>query len=69
MNAFLSIGLLMAIITAGIDLSVGSILALSMCSLAILAIKWGINPYLSMLVCLLVGLLVGWIYRILSLPL
>lgn len=64
-NAFLSIGLLMAIITAGIDLSVGSILALSMCSLAILAIKWGINPYLSMLVCLLVGLLVGWINGIL----
>ena len=64
-NAFLSIGLLMAIITAGIDLSVGSILALSMCSLAILAIKWGINPYLSMAVCLLVGLFVGWINGIL----
>jgi ribose transport system permease protein len=64
-NAFLSIGLLMAIITAGIDLSVGSILALSMCSLAILAIKWGVNPYLSMLVCLLVGLFVGWINGIL----
>lgn len=60
-NAFLSIGLLMAIITAGIDLSVGSILALSMCSMAILVIKWGVNPYIGMLVCLLVGLLVGWI--------
>ena len=64
-NAFLSIGLLMAIITAGIDLSVGSILAVSMCSLAILAIKWGINPYLSMVVCLLVGLFVGWVNGIL----
>jgi len=64
-NAFLSIGLLMAIITAGIDLSVGSILAVSMCSLAILAIQWGINPYLSMVVCLLVGLFVGWINGIL----
>lgn len=64
-NAFLSIGLLMAIITAGIDLSVGSILAVSMCSLAILAIQWGINPYLSMIVCLLVGLFVGWINGIL----
>ena len=64
-NAFLSIGLLMAIITAGIDLSVGSILALSMCSLAIMAIKWGINPYLAMVVSLLVGLFVGWINGIL----
>ncbi len=64
-NAFLSIGLLMAIITAGIDLSVGSILALSMCSLAIMAIKWGINPYLAMAVSLLVGLFVGWINGIL----
>ena len=64
-NAFLAIGLLMAIITAGIDLSVGSILALAMCSMAILAIKMGVNPYLSMLICLVVGALVGWVNGIL----
>ena len=60
-NAFLAIGLLMAIITGGIDLSVGSILALAMCSLAILVVKWGVNPYLGILACLAVGVLVGWV--------
>jgi len=64
-NAFLAIGLLMTIITAGIDLSVGSILALAMCSMAIFAIKMGVNPYLSMLACLFIGLFVGWVNGIL----
>lgn len=64
-NAFLAIGLMLAIITAGIDLSVGSILALSMCTLAIMIIKWGVNPYLAMLACLLMGVFVGWINGIL----
>ena len=44
-NALLSVGMLLAIITAGIDLSVGSILALSMCTLAVMAIEWHVNPY------------------------
>ncbi len=64
-NAFLSVGLLLAIITAGIDLSVGSILALSMCTLAILAIKMGINPYVAMLACLAMGTFFGWINGVL----
>ncbi len=58
-NALLAMGLLVAIITAGIDLSVGSILALAMSALAILAIKMGVNPFIAMLVCLIVGALVG----------
>jgi ribose transport system permease protein len=58
-NALLSVGMLLAIITAGIDLSVGSILALSMSMLALMAIKWGVNPYLAMLACLAVGAGVG----------
>jgi ribose transport system permease protein len=58
-NALLSVGMLLAIITAGIDLSVGSILALSMSVLALMAIRWGINPYLAMLACLAVGAGVG----------
>jgi ribose transport system permease protein len=58
-NALLSVGMLLAIITAGIDLSVGSILALSMSVLALMAIQWGINPYLAMLACLAVGAGVG----------
>lgn len=58
-NALLSIGMLVVVITAGIDLSVGAVLALAMSGLALLAIKWGVNPYLAMLVCLLIGLGVG----------
>src|SRR5512133_1138368 len=64
-NALLSIGLLLAIITAGIDLSVGSVMALSMSALALLAIRWGVNPFIAILACLAVGLLVGWINGIL----
>ncbi len=64
-NAFLAIGLLLAIMTAGIDLSVGSILAVAMCSMAIFAIKWGINPFLAMLACLAIGSLIGWVNGIL----
>lgn len=58
-NALLAIGLLLAIITAGIDLSVGSILALAMSTLALLTIKWGVNQYVAILACLLVGLAMG----------
>ena len=64
-NALLAIGLLLAIITAGIDLSVGSILALSMSIIALMAIEWGINPYLAILAGLVVGAFVGWINGIL----
>jgi ribose transport system permease protein len=58
-NALLAIGLLLAIITAGIDLSVGSILALAMSALALLTIRWGVNQYLAILLCLLIGLGMG----------
>jgi ribose transport system permease protein len=58
-NALLAMGLLLAIITAGIDLSVGSVLALAMCTLALMAIKWHVNPYLAILACLAVGTAVG----------
>lgn len=64
-NALLAIGLLLAIITAGIDLSVGSILALSMSIIALMAIEWGINPYLAILAGLALGAFVGWINGIL----
>lgn len=64
-NAFLAIGLLVAIITGGIDLSVGSILAVAMCSMAIMAVKWGVNPYISMIVCIAVGIFIGWVNGIL----
>ncbi len=58
-NALLAIGLLLAIITAGIDLSVGSVLALSMSSLALFTIQWGGNQFVGIMLCLLVGLALG----------
>jgi ribose transport system permease protein len=58
-NALLAVGMLLTIITAGIDLSVGSVLALSMSVLALLAIKMHVNPYLAMLAALAVGLGMG----------
>ncbi|HEY3343687.1 MAG TPA: ABC transporter permease [Anaerolineaceae bacterium] len=64
-NALLATGLLLAIITGGIDLSVGSVLAVAMCGLAIFAIKWGVNPFLAMLGCLAIGAFFGWINGIL----
>ncbi len=64
-NAFLAIGLLLCIITGGIDLSVGSILAVAMCGMAIFAIKWHINPFISMALCIAIGIFIGWINGIL----
>lgn len=64
-NALLSIGLLLAIITAGIDLSVGSVLALSMSAMALLAIRMNINPFLAIFLGLAVGAFFGWINGIL----
>ncbi len=60
-NALLALGLLLAIITAGIDLSVGSVLAVAMCSLALLGIKWHVNPYISMILSLVIGAGIGMI--------
>ena len=60
-SAVVSIGLFLAILTGGIDLSVGSILALSIMMMGIFQVNMGFNPYLSMLLCLLVGALMGLI--------
>ncbi len=58
-NALLAVGMLLTIITAGIDLSVGSVLALSMSVLAMLAIKMQVNPFVAMAAALAVGLGMG----------
>lgn len=60
-SAVVSIGLFLAILTGGIDLSVGSILALSIMIMGICQVQLGWNPYLSMLVCLVVGSIMGLI--------
>lgn len=58
-NSIVSIGMFMTILTAGIDLSVGSVLALSTMFMALLSRKLGLDPYLSMGACLIMGALLG----------
>ena len=53
-NALLSLGQLVVIITAGIDLSVGSILGLS-CVMVALLLKAGVPPALAVLAALAIG--------------
>jgi ribose transport system permease protein len=71
-SAIVSVGMFLAILTAGIDLSVGSILALSTMLMGVVCVNWGWNPYLSIAVCLgsgaLLGLLNGLMLTRLSLP-
>ncbi|SFJ88225.1 ABC transporter permease [Thermoflavimicrobium dichotomicum] len=64
-NCLLAIGMLLTILTAGIDLSVGSILAISTMLMGIVVVKWGMNPILGMAVCLGVGAFFGWLNGIL----
>ena len=58
-NAIVSIGMFLAILTGGIDLSVGSVLALSTMMMGLVCVNHGLNPYLSMLVCLAMGAFIG----------
>ncbi|MCC7022280.1 MAG: ABC transporter permease [Thermomicrobiales bacterium] len=55
----MSIGQTIIILTAGIDLSCGAVMALSSVVMARLAVVNGIDPYLSILIGLLVGLAFG----------
>lgn len=57
-NALISFGMTFVILTGGIDLSVGSILALSSAMLASM-IKTGMNPELSILFAAFIGLGLG----------
>jgi len=58
-NCLISMGMLLTILTAGIDLSVGSILALSTCVMGISIVNWNINPLLGILICLITGAFCG----------
>ncbi|HBR01338.1 MAG TPA: sugar ABC transporter permease [Ruminiclostridium sp.] len=57
-QCLVALGILLAILTGGNDLSVGSTLGLSMVIMG-LTIHAGWNPYLSMLVCALTGAFLG----------
>ena len=55
----LACGMTIVIITGGIDLSVGSILALSAVSFSLLAIQFSMDPILAIIICLLIGAACG----------
>lgn len=54
-----AVGMTFVLIIAGIDLSVGSVLALSSAVLGIALVSWGLPLVLAVGMCLLVGLLCG----------
>jgi ribose transport system permease protein len=60
--AIAAIGVGFAILTGGIDLSVGSMVALSGVISAIFMVNWGLPIWLSILLTLLIGLLLGIIH-------
>jgi ribose transport system permease protein len=60
-NGFLALGMMACILTGGIDLSIGFIMTLSSIIMAICTVKLGINPILSLLICLMIGCLLGLI--------
>lgn len=60
-NSLISVGMLLTLLTAGIDLSVGSVLALSTCLMGVALTKWGLNPLLAVALCLAMGLFLGFL--------
>ncbi|GAB2487195.1 ABC transporter permease [Comamonas humi] len=57
--AVMAVGMTFVLIIAGIDLSVGSVLALSAAVAAQAILQWGLNPWLAGLLGLLTGLACG----------
>lgn len=51
----LACGMTLVIISGGIDLAVGSVLALVAVSFSLMSIHWGWSPWLAVTACLLVG--------------
>src|SRR6266550_1880133 len=55
----LACGMTLVIVSGGIDLAVGSLLALVAVAFSLMSIHWGWPPLLSILVCLVFGLACG----------
>ena len=55
----LACGMTLVIISGGIDLAVGSILALVAVSFALMSIHWNFSPWLSVPLCMLLGAAAG----------
>lgn len=58
-NVFLACSMTIVIIHGGIDLSVGSIIALVGCVCAVLITKLGVNVFVAIGLCIIIGALVG----------
>ena len=54
-----SVGMTLVIITGGIDLAVGSILALTAVVFSLMSIHWGWSPLISIPACLCLGVVCG----------
>ncbi|MDQ0207204.1 ABC transporter permease [Alkalicoccobacillus murimartini] len=59
--AILALAVLLPILTSGIDLSVGSLLALSAMVMGVVSVNWGLGPVLGIISCLAVGAFFGWL--------
>lgn len=60
-NSVIAVGMTFIIISGGIDLSVGSIVALSTATMGELVVNRGVNPIAGLVIALLIGLTVGMI--------
>lgn len=61
-TAFLGVvamGMTLVILTAGIDLSVGSLMAVSACIMGVAATEWGVPPLFAVLLGMLAGIVMG----------
>ena len=58
-NSVIAVGMTFIIISGGIDLSVGSIVALSTAVMGEMVVNRGMNPFVGLVLALLIGLFVG----------
>lgn len=59
LNGFLSLGMMVCILTAGIDLSIGYTMTLSTLIMAKCAVQMELNPVLCLVICIVSGALLG----------
>ncbi len=65
LNGVISLGAGALIITGGIDLSIGSVVALASTVLGLLMTRYAVNPWLAMLAVLLLGAVIGLLHGLL----
>lgn len=61
----MAVGQAVVMLAAGIDLSVGSVMALSGCTMAVLTTSYGVNPILAIVIGLAISAAVGFLNGIL----